>query len=119
MEETTKVYIDASYSPQHKVGVAGIYIPSHNILDIRDINGNGSTGCEMEGLATFKPLIESLSVEKSVVIYTDCNKIMKHPELWPYNSTAIKKGVVDPNFKIIDKATRKHLRRLVAILTFI
>lgn len=65
-------YSDASYSPQHKVGVIG-YKKRNDKVHLRRTKKKGSTNCELQ---SFIRLL-SKADENDLIIYTDCNKVIQ------------------------------------------
>jgi hypothetical protein len=109
-----KIYLDASYSPQARKGVIGCLIVSdQETLIVEETEAQGSTNCELEAWKYFQPLIQQYP---EAIVHTDCQKLF---QLYSDTHNLVKvvghgkTGMVDPNFKKVDKATRKYLRQIV------
>ena len=135
------IFVDGSYSPQKMLGVgAYIIISSQDLeqfqtlsiseLKIRMSNNinyctfeksNGSTDIEQKilSLALARLEIDKVLLEKSLTVYTDCQKT-KNSDF--YNVVHVKGHTKQENrkghekiFDVIDKAARKRLRKLILL----
>jgi hypothetical protein len=110
------IYIDASCNKT--IGIAGMYIPALDTLEFKYYYDNvSSTKVELAGFEDFMKELPEL-VDNGYNIHTDCQKLANSVPLRD-DITFIKevghgpRDTVTKEFKFIDKATRKELRRLV------
>ena len=137
-------YCDASYSPQHQVGVIGFKRNDTRVMT-KPTEKKGSTNCELEA---FLAAIEYAKIHKdlNVIVYTDCNKVIQlvndrnrwnktYREFYDRYDQFLQSGIVisaikikghsptrihtshDTQFKLIDKGVRKSLRDYIDILS--
>lgn len=122
---TLDIYIDASCNHIANVAVAGMYIPMLDQIELREYYENcKSTIIEIMGAEYFistLPEVDNLTY----IIHTDCQKIADSgmAALNIPNRQDVKfvkeighgkTGVVNPDFKKIDKITRQKMRTIVA-----
>lgn len=122
--QVIEVYVDASCNHQKGVGVAGMWIPILDMLELKEYYGKvTSTKIEIDGASHF---INTLPHVDNVVynINTDCQNIAENGvaalNISPRNDLTFTKqnghgkvGVVNPEFRKIDKATRAKMRSII------
>jgi len=133
------IFVDGSYSPQKKIGVGAYVIidsnrlkslTNHTIADLKielskDIvyhefsDVNGSTDVEKQILTL--ALSDKTVQNQPITVYTDCHKTQSTDSYTDSytvhhvkgHTKQINRQDTDKIFDVIDKATRKRLRKLV------
>lgn len=118
----THKYIDASCNHQQHATVVGCYDPTaiDSMILVHLPGINSSTDAELEGYNIFEKNWPSIPGHVYHV-HTDCTKLMKLNDLDGRREDILfvkeighgKQGVVNVDFKKIDKATRRAVRRIV------
>lgn len=115
----THIYIDASCNHQKGIAVVGQWCPSNDFVELIHLSGSvKSTSSEVAGFITFSQSWPQLD-DHMYVVHTDCNNLMVHQHTTRDDITFIKEmghgrvGVVNADFRKIDKLTRKAMRAIV------
>lgn len=125
MNEIIECYTDASYSQFAKFSVVGYKIGNSRI-NLEILKNIKNTQAELYAIEKCITICNIQHVGKKIMIYTDCqkaiqnfqnNKYQKHINLIKVDGH--KKNILRDNhdkiFNLVDKATRKELRKNVKI----
>lgn len=112
------IYIDASTHPQKRMSVVGYYIPAIESIELMYLPGYRE--CSQAEVIGYKKLSEHWPQipGHTYTVHTDCNNLAKDLSgrddiIFVKEKGHGKMQLVDPQFKIIDKAVRRALRNIV------
>ena len=122
MNNTVECYTDASYSQFIKTSVVGYKIGNRKII-LETLVDIKNTQAELYAVQKCIEICSQHYPDKNIIIYTDCQKAVQNyeNEVYPKYVKLIKvdghkKSILrdhnDKIFNLVDKATRKELRRL-------
>lgn len=115
---TIKCFTDASYSPDLKISIIGYKIGDQDVIT-ENLPNVKNTQAELYAINKCIDICKELYLDQDIIIHTDCQRALKNEYPVGIKIKKVKghKKKLFMNedellFNIVDKATRKELRKL-------